>query len=78
MPGDFLVAFGRRLARNRVAAGLTQVEVAARWGKARGSVANIEGGRQPVALHEVPSLAKAVGCRVRDLLPPRWFQETKP
>jgi transcriptional regulator with XRE-family HTH domain len=68
----FLEVFGRRVAKLREAAGLTQAEVAERIGMSRSSVANIEGGRQPVYLDMVPILARALRCRIVDLLPAAW------
>lgn len=53
-------------------AGLTQANVASLVGLSRVSIANIEAGRQSVSLDRVPAYAKALRCRIADLLPPQW------
>ena len=65
-------AFGRLVAARRQALDFTQVELAARSGLSRASIASIESGRQSVLLHHVYALAVALELgKVSDLLPPQ-------
>lgn len=48
---------------------MTQLELSARIGLTRGSVANIEGGRQSVLLHQFLAIAAALQMEPRELLP---------
>lgn len=61
--------FGRRLRHARKRAGLSQEDLAERLGVSRAAVANIELGRQRVALHQLVSAASTLGLDPRDLLP---------
>lgn len=64
----FYEQFGRRLRRERDGAELSQAEVASRVGLTRTSIANIESGKQRVALHRFVDLAAAIGCDPMALL----------
>lgn len=57
---QFYREFGRRIAALRAALGITQAEVAERLGVTRASVANIEGGRQKLYVHQLYALARAL------------------
>lgn len=48
----------------------TQATLAAELGMSRGSLANIEIGRQSVLVHQLYRFASALGLPVSDLLPP--------
>ncbi len=70
-PGaDLYVAFGRlvRLHRKRLD-GMTQEQLGRRVGLSRPSVANIERGRQNVALHQIFAIAEALRVQPATLLP---------
>jgi transcriptional regulator with XRE-family HTH domain len=45
-------AFGGQMRKRREVLGLTQLQLSTRIGLTRGSVANIEAGRQSVLLHQ--------------------------
>lgn len=63
-------AFGEAVATRRKQLDLTQDKLAARVGISRASIANIERGRQNVALHHAYNLASALDLsKVSDLLP---------
>jgi transcriptional regulator with XRE-family HTH domain len=68
--------FGRRLRKARRKATLTQETLAQRVGLSRTSVTNIELGHQPVTLHLLYELAKAVGVRPEQLLPDEAAADT--
>jgi transcriptional regulator with XRE-family HTH domain len=65
---NILAALGRNLRAARMAAGLTQQEVAARAGIALTIFAQIESGCSDPGLRLLGSLAKAVGCAAYDLV----------
>lgn len=54
--------------------GWPQEHVASAMGWTRASIANIEGGKQRVMLHDLPRLAAVLGLPVRDLLPAAWLK----
>lgn len=60
---------GRKVERQRREARLSQTQLAQRCGFARGSIANIESGRQRPTLHTLWSLADALSVDMRSLLP---------
>lgn len=62
-------ALGANIAARREALSLTQAEVAQKIGLSRASLANIEAGRQTVALHYVYALTEALGLELAELLP---------
>ena len=65
--GEFYKEFGRRVRLAR--GGQSQGALALRVGISRGSISNIEAGRQHVPLHLLAILAKALGVPQTDLLP---------
>jgi transcriptional regulator with XRE-family HTH domain len=65
---DFYRELGSRIRRAR-ADRLTQQAVADRVGLSRAAVANIELGRQRVALHMLLRFAEALGVEPTDLMP---------
>lgn len=62
-------AFGTRVRERRDRLELTQLELSQRIGLTRGSVANIEAGRQSVLLHQFLAIADALGLKPEGLLP---------
>ena len=69
MPMEFYREFGTRLRDARKRSGLSQDELAIRVGMSRPALANIESGRQRVALHNLPAFATVLGVEPDDLLP---------
>jgi transcriptional regulator with XRE-family HTH domain len=65
----FYQEFGRALREAREAAGLTQEALAQTVGLSRTSITNIERGVQPVAIHTLLRLARAVQTKPAELLP---------
>jgi transcriptional regulator with XRE-family HTH domain len=65
-------AFGARVEQIRKVLGLTQEDLAKRVKLSRGSVANIETGRQRVLLHDVETFAEALGTTARGLMKGIW------
>lgn len=67
-------AVGEAIARTRRTQSprLTQADVADRTGGlvSRSAIANIERGRQRVAIHHLYAIGEALNCRPEDLLPP--------
>jgi transcriptional regulator with XRE-family HTH domain len=53
--------------------GITQQELAERTGMSRGSIANIETGRQRILLHDVETLARALGSSPKALMRGIWL-----
>jgi len=63
--------FGAQVRERRTAMRLTQLELATRIKLTRGSVANIEAGRQSVLLHQFLDIATALSLKPAQLLPER-------
>lgn len=63
-------AFGDRLRQLREKAGLPQADLAARMGKQIQAVSRYESGTRVPTLALLYQLAKALGCKPCDLLPP--------
>jgi transcriptional regulator with XRE-family HTH domain len=61
--------FGHRVRTKREEAGLRQSDVAVRMNLSRGSIANVEAGRQRPTLHQVYQLARVLSVPISDLLP---------
>jgi transcriptional regulator with XRE-family HTH domain len=64
-------SFGAQMRERRTAMHLTQLELATRIKLTRGSVANIEAGRQSVLLHQFLDIAAALRVKPAQLLPAR-------
>lgn len=64
----FYEDFGERVRRAR--GSMSQAAFAGRVGMSRGSISNIEAGRQHAPLHLLPRLAAALGVEPADLLRP--------
>ena len=62
-------AFGVKVRARREAMEMTQLQLSARIGLTRGSVANIEAGRQSVLLHQLLAIAAALQLAPEQLLP---------
>ena len=63
-------SLGLALAARRKSVRVTQSELAARIGMTRASLANIEAGRQTVALHQLYALVEALALEsILDLVP---------
>lgn len=67
--GSVYQSFGEAVRLTRLRRGMTQAELAAWVRLSRGSIANIETGRQRVLLHDLLVFARALRVRPRDLLP---------
>lgn len=65
--------FGARLESMRDVLGITQQELADRVGMSRGSIANIETGRQRILLHDVETFARALGSTPKALMRGIWL-----
>jgi transcriptional regulator with XRE-family HTH domain len=59
---------GRRIRAARVAAGLTQGELASRLGARRATISDWERGRVRQPAEALVAIAKACGCQPADLL----------
>jgi transcriptional regulator with XRE-family HTH domain len=75
---DLYRLFGQKVREQRARLGLNQAEVAQLIGLARGSVANIETGRQRIPLHHVYALADALGVDIYTLLPSEKGERREP
>ena len=64
-------AFGAQVRSRREVLGLTQLQLSKKIGLTRGSVANIEAGRQSVLLHQFLDIAAALQQTPEQLLPTR-------
>ncbi len=60
---------GRNVAEQRRKAGLSQTELAERCDRTRGSISNIESGKQRVTLHTLSDIAEVLEVDMRSLLP---------
>jgi transcriptional regulator with XRE-family HTH domain len=61
--------FGQRVSEARKGAGITQRELAARLGRSRTFVTNLETGVNPVNLHVLFEVAHILGAQPESLLP---------
>ena len=69
MTDEIYATLGRRVRARREELRLTQADLSAKVGLSRASIANIEGGRQAVLLHQFLALAKALTIPPMDLIP---------
>jgi transcriptional regulator with XRE-family HTH domain len=65
----FYTAVGSRVRRARAGRGMSQSALAKQIGFTRSSVANLEAGRQKIALHLLVQIARALGCEPAALIP---------
>jgi len=65
----FYVAVGKNIRTARVNAGVSQMMLARQIGFNRSSIANLEAGRQRIALHLFFLIAEALDIQPADLLP---------
>jgi transcriptional regulator with XRE-family HTH domain len=67
---DFYAHTGEKVRSARVGAGISQDVLAQRVGLTRSSIANLEAGRQRIALHLFVAICQALEKDVCELLPP--------
>jgi len=67
------ILFGARIIQIRDALGITQEELRMKVGMSRGSIANIETGRQRILLADVERFAKALGTTPKNLMRGIWL-----
>lgn len=70
MTDEIYTRFGRRVRTRREQLRLTQADLSAKVGLSRASIANIEGGRQAVLLHQFLALAEALTIPPMELIWP--------
>lgn len=75
MTDDPKTILGENVRRRRLAAGLSQEELAERAGLHRTYVSSIERGQRNVAVENIYAIAEALGCTPGDLLPSRVEEE---
>lgn len=68
-PWRFVIATGQLVMNKRIAAGLTQVELAQKAGIKRSALANIEVGRRTPSFQNIAQIARALDCSVEALTP---------
>jgi transcriptional regulator with XRE-family HTH domain len=66
---DFYAHMGEKVRSARLAAGISQDVLAQRVGLTRSSIANLEAGRQRIALHLFIAICQALDKEVWELLP---------
>jgi transcriptional regulator with XRE-family HTH domain len=64
---------GAKIEQTRNVLGWTQLDLANKVGLTRGSIANIETGRQRILLHDVEKFATAFNTQPKVLLRGIWF-----
>lgn len=74
--GAFYVALGLAIQKARKSKNITQLRLSRAVNLSRTSITNIECGRQPVPVHLLVQLAKALGLTPVDLLPKEDLQAT--
>lgn len=65
--------FGARVEQLRTVLGWNQLDLARKIGMSRGSIANIETGKQRILLADVDKFATAFGSTPRQLLKGIWI-----
>ncbi|HET6184550.1 MAG TPA: helix-turn-helix transcriptional regulator [Acetobacteraceae bacterium] len=78
MTDEIYATLGRRVRTRREQLRLTQADLSAKVGLSRASIANIEGGRQAVLLHQFLALAEALTIPPVDLIPSAQPDTTPP
>lgn len=63
---------GAAIRHYRAARDMSQAELGTRIGVTRASVANLESALQRTMLHQLPTIARALRVKTRDLLPRDW------
>ena len=66
---DLDQALGSRIRERRKSSHVSQADLARTVGLSRASISNIENGRQPLTVHTLWKIARAVGASAKDLLP---------
>jgi len=64
---------GAKIIMMREFMGLTQLDLSKRVGLTRGSIANIETGRQRILLHDIEKIADAFGTTPKHILKGIWW-----
>jgi transcriptional regulator with XRE-family HTH domain len=78
VPDPFYVRLGEIIQARRKALGMKQKNLADAVAMSRGSLANIETGRQGVLVHQLYKFAKALEMQPHELLPPPTDRERSP
>lgn len=78
VPDPFYVRLGEIIQTRRKALGMKQKNLAVAVEISRGSLANIETGRQGVLVHQLYKFAKALEMQPHELLPPVAARERAP
>lgn len=66
-------AVGSRIEMLRTALGWSQLDLAKKMHQSRGSIANVETGRQRLLLHNIDQYAAAFGTTAKHLMRGIWF-----
>ena|SRR3989344_4594868 len=67
---DLYITIGSNIRKARRKLEISQLELSRRMKLSRASIANIESGRQRLAIHQVYRLSKSLGIQIPDILPP--------
>lgn len=78
MTDEIYATLGRSVRTKREQLRLTQADLSAKIGLSRTSIANIEGGRQAIMLHQFLALAEALMIPPMDLVPSAQPDNTPP
>jgi transcriptional regulator with XRE-family HTH domain len=78
IPDPFYEQIGLRIKTSRENWGWAQKELAGKLAISRGSLANIETGRQKIQVHQLYNFAAALKLKPSDLLPPPKSRNTAP
>lgn len=78
MTDEIYATLGRSVRTRREQLRLTQADLSAKVGLSRASIANIEGGRQAVLLHQFLALAAALTIPPMDLIQSAQPDSTPP
>jgi transcriptional regulator with XRE-family HTH domain len=66
-------AIGSRIAMMRELLDITQTDLASRMTITRPSLANIEAGRQRILVHQIQTIARALGTTPKSLMKGIWW-----